>query len=150
MLDAMGNCSQCGEPPARKVGTANVVVKEVLGSTVIEKLTCRTAVGFWQWNPVSWPSAGCCGSRDHNANPNGWKALALLSVLCLVTGLAAVGAHSLGAPALVVTALFVASYISGAWDAATESRGPATAGRTGDSFSHARGRLRRGAGRRLE
>ncbi|MGI8436953.1 MAG: HAD-IC family P-type ATPase, partial [Chthoniobacterales bacterium] len=121
VLDAKGNCSQCGEPPARKVGTANVVVKEVLGSTVIEKLTCRTAVGFWQWNPVNWPSAGCCGSRDHNADPNEWKMLALLSALCLVAGLAAVGAHSLGAPALAVTALFVVSYIAGAWDAATES-----------------------------
>ncbi len=48
ILDARGNCEQCGEPPSRKVGDANVVVKDVLGSTVIEKLTCRTAVGFWQ------------------------------------------------------------------------------------------------------
>ncbi|MDQ3315513.1 MAG: hypothetical protein M3505_12995, partial [Verrucomicrobiota bacterium] len=60
VMNASGNCEQCGEPPSRKVGDANVVVKEVLGSTVIEKLTCRTATRFWQWDRVRWPRAGCC------------------------------------------------------------------------------------------
>jgi Cd2+/Zn2+-exporting ATPase len=121
ILDARGICEQCGEAPSRKVGDANVVVKDVLGSTVIEKLTCRTAVGFWRWNPVRWPRAGCCGPVAVDANPNEWKRLALLSGACLIAGLAAVAAHSLGAPALLVTALFVVSYVCGAWDAAGES-----------------------------
>ncbi len=121
ILDARGNCEQCGEPPSSKVGAANVVVKDVLGSTVIEKLTCRTAVGFWQWNAVGWPRAGCCGPTTSDANPDEWKRLALLSAVCLVSGLAALGAQRFQAAPMLVLGLFVVSYISGAWDAATES-----------------------------
>ncbi|MEP6821718.1 MAG: cation-translocating P-type ATPase [Chthoniobacterales bacterium] len=122
VLDARGNCEQCGEPPSRKVGTANVVVKDVLGSTVIEKLTCRTAVGFWQWNAVGWPSRmGCCGPATGHSDPNEWKTLAVLSVVCLLSGLAAITAPYLHANPLVVLPLFVASYLAGAWDAAKES-----------------------------
>src|SRR3954453_19305122 len=87
VLDERGLCAECGVAPAQKVGDANVVVKDVLGSTVIEKLTCRTAVGFWQWNDVRWPRAdraGCCGHTGADADPNEWKQLALLSALCLV------------------------------------------------------------------
>lgn len=121
ILDARGNCEQCGEAPSQKVGNANVVVKEVLGSTVIEKLTCRTAVGFWQWNALRWPRAGCCGSTNRDANPDEWKRLAWLSFLCLLSGLAAYGAQRLEAGSAVVLGLFALSYISGAWDAAGES-----------------------------
>ncbi|MGI8820693.1 MAG: heavy metal translocating P-type ATPase [Chthoniobacterales bacterium] len=120
VLDKLGNCEQCGEPPARKFGDANVVIKDVLGSTVIEKLTCRTAVGLWRWNSVGWPRAGCCGPNK-DSHPDEWKSLALLSALCLIAGLAALTAQHLHAPATLVLALFGVSYICGAWDAATES-----------------------------
>ncbi|MEP6810569.1 MAG: cation-translocating P-type ATPase [Chthoniobacterales bacterium] len=122
ILDARGNCEQCGEPPSRKVGAANVVVKEVLGSTVIEKLTCRTAVGFWQWNAVGWPGrTGCCGSAGGHEDPNEWKRLAWFSVVCLLAGLTAITAQYFQAPPFLVLALFGASYVAGAWDAAGES-----------------------------
>ncbi len=122
VLDARGNCEQCGEPPARKVGAANVVVKDVLGSTVIEKLTCRTAVGFWQWNAIGWPRrTGCCGPAAGHSDPNEWKKLAWLSALCLLSGLAALAAQQTQMAPWVVVALFVVSYLSGAWDAAGES-----------------------------
>ncbi|HEX8280381.1 MAG TPA: HAD-IC family P-type ATPase, partial [Chthoniobacterales bacterium] len=122
VLDKRGNCEQCGEPPSRKVGDANVVVKDVLGSTVIEKLTCRTAVGFWQWNKVTWPRAGRSGCCGHSStDPNEWKRLAVLSAICLFAGIAALlGESRHAAPALVLT-LFGISYIAGAWDAAVES-----------------------------
>ena len=121
ILDARGNCEQCGEPPSSKVGSANVVVKDVLGSTVIEKLTCRTAVGFWQWNAVGWPRAGCCGPARPHADPDEWKRLALLSAICLLSGLAAHAASHFHTAPAVVLALFGVSYLSGAWDAASES-----------------------------
>ncbi|MGI9088516.1 MAG: heavy metal translocating P-type ATPase [Chthoniobacterales bacterium] len=122
ILDARGNCEQCGEPPSSKVGDANVVVKDVLGSTVIEKLTCRTAVGFWQWNNVRWPRAGgCCAPVGRDADPNEWKKLALLSSACLVTGLLALVAQKYAAPPALVLSLFALSYLSGASDAAGES-----------------------------
>jgi Cd2+/Zn2+-exporting ATPase len=125
VLDGSGNCAQCGEPPSRKVGNANVVVKEVLGSTVIEKLTCRTATRFWQWNKIRWPrvarSASCCGPSDPHGDPDEWKNLALLSVLCLFFGIAGLLAQNLHAAPAVALCLFGASYVAGAWDAAAES-----------------------------
>ncbi len=120
ILDDRGNCEQCGEPPARKFGDANVVIKDVHGSTVIEKLTCRTAVGLWRWNSVGWPRAGCCGPAK-DAHPDEWKWLALLAAVCLLSGLAALAAQHLHAASAVVLALFGISYVAGAWDAATES-----------------------------
>lgn len=121
MIDARGNCEQCGEPPSRKVGDANVVVKEVLGSTVIEKLTCRTATRFWQWDRVRWPRAGCCMPVGRQVDPNEWKRLALLAGLCLLFGAAALSAQRLGAPHSIVLSFFGLSYLCGAWDAAAES-----------------------------
>ncbi|MDQ3313343.1 MAG: heavy metal translocating P-type ATPase [Verrucomicrobiota bacterium] len=121
IVNALGNCEQCGEPPSRKVGDANVVVKDVLGSTVIEKLTCRTATRFWQWNKLRWPRVSCCGQPATDAHPNEWKRLALFSALCLFSGLAALAAQFFGVPSTVVLGFFAVSYITGAWDAATES-----------------------------
>lgn len=121
MIDASGNCEQCGEPPSRKVGDANVVVKEVLGSTVIEKLTCRTATRFWKWNKVRWPRTGCCAPAGSAVDPDEWKRLAVLAGLCLFFGLSAVAAQHFGAAHSLVLVLFGLSYIVGAWDAAAES-----------------------------
>jgi len=120
IVDARGNCEQCGEPPSRQVGDANVVVKDVLGSTVIEKLTCRTATRFWQWNTLRWPRVSCCGPVS-DANPDEWKRLALLAGLCLLFGLAALGAQRFLAAPAIALGLFALSYLCGAWDAAAES-----------------------------
>ena len=120
VLDAGGNCEQCGEPPSRKVGDANVVVKDVLGSTVIEKLTCRTATRFWQWNKLGWPRVACCGQVDSH-NPGEWKTLGLLAGACLLFGLSALAAQRFDAAPAIVMALFLLSYVAGAWDAAGES-----------------------------
>ncbi len=121
IVDAQGVCGQCGELPSRKVGDANVVVKDVLGSTVIEKLTCRTATRFWQWNNLRWPRVSCCGRPATETNPNEWKRLALLAGLCLLAGLAATMAQNFAAADSVVLTLFVLSYVCGGWDAAGES-----------------------------
>lgn len=122
LIDASGNCEQCGEPPSRKVGDANVVIKEVLGSTVIEKMTCRTATRFWKWDKVRWPRAGgCCAPVGGDADPNEWKQLAVLAALCLLFGVAAIGAQHVGANFALVMSLFGLSYVCGAWDAAGES-----------------------------
>ncbi|MDQ3119081.1 MAG: heavy metal translocating P-type ATPase [Verrucomicrobiota bacterium] len=121
IVNARGICEQCGEAPSRKVGDANVVVKDVLGSTVIEKLTCRTATRFWQWNTLGWPRVACCGEPASDSNPDEWKKLALLAALCLVTGLMATMAQSFAAASVMALPLFGLSYICGAWDAAGAS-----------------------------
>ena len=123
-LDERGLCARCGEAPRRKVGDANVVVKEVFGNTVIEKLTCRTAVGFWQWNNLRMPrltGSTCCGKVDHHSGEEEWKSLALLSAVCLLFGLAGYIAQTFGAPPALALGLFAISYLAGGWDAAGES-----------------------------
>lgn len=123
-LDESGLCGRCGEAPRRKVGDANVVVKEVFGNTVIEKLTCRTAVGFWQWNNLRMPhlaGSTCCGKADHHSGQEEWKSLALLSAACLLFGVVGYIAQRLGAPPALVIGLFAISYLAGGWDAAAES-----------------------------
>ena len=55
-LTQAGVCSVCGGKPAAQVGSSRVVVKEVLGSTLIEKQTCPTAISFWKWIAVKWPN----------------------------------------------------------------------------------------------
>ncbi|MGZ5023902.1 MAG: heavy metal translocating P-type ATPase, partial [Chthoniobacterales bacterium] len=121
ILDASGICAQCGEAPSRKVGDANVVVKDVLGSTVIEKLTCRTATHFWKWKNLRWPRVSCCGAPVSHDSPNEWKRLALLAGLCLLFGLAGWGAQRLAISPAIVLSLFGLSYACGGWDAASES-----------------------------
>ncbi|HEY0370347.1 MAG TPA: heavy metal translocating P-type ATPase [Chthoniobacterales bacterium] len=124
VLNDRGICAECGVAPSQTVGDANVVVKDVLGSTVIEKLTCRTAVGFWRWNKLRWPRAdrsACCAPPSDESDPNEWKKLALLALTCLLAGLAALVAQRLHAAPALVLALFGISYVSGAWDAAIES-----------------------------
>ena len=121
IVNASGICEQCGEAPSRKVGDANVVVKDVLGSTVIEKLTCRTATHFWQWKNLRWPRISCCGEPATHSSPNEWKKLAFLAGLCLLFGLAGWIAQRAAAPAVIILPLFALSYLCGAWDAAGES-----------------------------
>jgi hypothetical protein len=49
-LSEAGVCSACGEKPSTQVRGSRVVVKEVLGNTLIEKQTCPTAISFWKWS----------------------------------------------------------------------------------------------------
>ena len=106
-----------------KVGDANVVVKDVLGSTVIEKLTCRTAVGFWQWNQSALAARGSVLRAGRRATPTltSGRNSRFCPRLCLLAGLAALIAQNSGAAPAVVLPLFALSYICGAWDAAGES-----------------------------
>ena len=58
VVNASGNCAQCGSPVhAHRAGQGHggVVVKQVLGNTLIEKQTCSTAIGFWRWQSLRWP-----------------------------------------------------------------------------------------------
>jgi hypothetical protein len=77
-------CSVCGEKPGAQVGSARVVVKDVLGSTLVEKQTCSTTISFWKWVALKWPKYG---PREHKPFAHGddeWKPLALLAAGCLI------------------------------------------------------------------
>jgi Cd2+/Zn2+-exporting ATPase len=121
LLDDKGLCTECGESPTQKVGDANVVVKTVHGNTVIEKLTCRTAIGLWQWRQLRWPRLGCCEPGSMTEPPRGeWQWLALLSLICLALGTVGFFAQGFALPTLSIVC-FAISYVAGGWDAAVES-----------------------------
>ncbi len=143
VMDSSGNCGQCGHPVhAHRAGQGHsgVVVKQVLGNTLIEKQTCSTAIGFWRWQSLRWPKfvprqMALLPSRteddhDHHAHghegghahsPEEWKTLALQAGGCLLAGLAGLAAERLGMPWSVTLLCWVVSYILGAWEAAEET-----------------------------
>jgi len=131
---ADGTCAECGlaiESRADHQHRGRVVVKHVLGNTLIEKQTCSTAIGFWRWQNVRWPkfvprasvSAGSAGAAhdDHAHDPDEWKFLAKLAAGCFLAGLAAFVSEKLGAPWPVTLACWLVCYLCGAWEAAEET-----------------------------
>ena len=143
VMNASGNCVQCGSPVhAHRSGQGHggVVVKQVLGNTLIEKQTCSTAIGFWRWQALRWPKfvprqmallpTGTDHDHpdhehepghDHTHSPDEWKTLALQAGGCLLAGLAGLAAERLGAPWGVTLACWLVAYVLGAWEAAEET-----------------------------
>lgn len=123
-----GTCEQCGEPidwRARDSG-GRVVVKRVLGNTLIEKQTCSTAIRFWRWQDVRWPkfvprAVELHAGHEHAHDADEWKTLVKLALGCLIAGLAGWFAEKAGAPWPVSLACWLASYVCGAWEAAEET-----------------------------
>ena len=140
-----GNCAECGEPMLR-THQGRVVVKQVMGNTLIEKQTCSTAIRFWRWQDLRWPKfvprqlellpardehapAGHDhpdhdhdhGDHGHTHGPDEWRTIALQAGGCLVAGLAGLAAERFGAPWGVTLALWLVSYVLGAWEAVEET-----------------------------
>ena len=125
VADGTGNCVQCGTPVDSRAGQSGgrVVVKQVLGNTLIEKQTCTTAIHFWRWQNVRWPKFV---PRAVELRPDGhdldeWKTLAAQAGGCLLAGVAGLTAERFGAPGWLVLACWAASYVLGAWEAAEET-----------------------------
>ena len=145
VADANGNCAECGAVIDTRAagGSGRVVVKSVLGHTLIEKQTCTTAIHFWRWQNVRWPkfvphappqlriekkaahAHGHEADHDHDHGhehaPDEWKTLALQAVGCLLAGVAGLAAERFGAPWALVLACWLTAYVLGAWEAAEET-----------------------------
>jgi Cd2+/Zn2+-exporting ATPase len=122
IADADGSCSQCGAQIGSLTVPGRVVVKQVLGNTLIEKQTCSTAIHFWRWQPLHWPKfvpreleAPTAHAQDE------WKTLCLQSGGCLLAGLTGLAAESAGAPWFLTLCCWLAAYLLGAWEAAEET-----------------------------
>ena len=118
-LTKAGVCSVCGERPGTQVGSSRVVVKDVLGSTLVEKQTCSTAISFWKWVALKWPQYA---PREHKPFAHGddeWKPLALLAAGCLILGI--LGALVDRVNQDVAWLLYVGAYLCGGWDAAIDA-----------------------------
>lgn len=120
VLRADGACEECGEPVDHRTNQRRVVVKNVLGNTLIEKQTCPTAIHFWRWQSLGWPRF-VPRQLEPEHDPEEWKTLAALAGGCLLAGLAGLGAEALGLPAAAALACWVAAYVFGAWEAAEET-----------------------------
>ena len=124
VADADGSCSQCGAQVGARTGAGRhgVVVKQVLGNTLIEKQTCSTAIHFWRWQALRWPKfvpRKLETPAPHAADE--WKTLALQATGCLAAGLAGLAAEKAGAPGGLTLACWLGAYLLGAWEAAEET-----------------------------
>jgi Zn2+/Cd2+-exporting ATPase len=120
-LTGEGVCSACGGKPAAQIGSARVVLKDVLGSTLIEKQTCPTAISFWKWIAVKWPKYAPREHRPFAQGDDEWKRLALLATGCLVLGGLGIAADTLGHSLALV--FYAGAYLCGGWDAAKDAWG---------------------------
>ena len=127
-----GACARCGatvEARTGQSGHARVVVKQVMGNTLIERQTCTTAVRFWRWQNLRWPKFVPRGvelpasghGHGHDHDPDEWRTLARQAGGCLLAGGAAFAAERFGAPGWAVLALWTIAYVLGAWEAAEET-----------------------------
>jgi len=117
LLTGEVDCAQCphsgGLPDGRRF-----TVEHQPGITTIARVTCPTAPTFWRWRvhplPLFVPREVRLPEDEHEENE--WKAQLVAALLCLAAGM--VG-WSLGtAPSAV--ALFLLSYLAGAWFPAIE------------------------------
>lgn len=120
IVAANGSCEECGEPVDSRARQRSVVVKQVLGNTLIEKQTCSTAIHFWRWQSLRWPKF-VARQAETEHDPDEWKTLAALAGGCLLAGLAGLGAEALQLPAAAILACWLAAYVAGAWEAAEET-----------------------------
>ena len=133
---ADGNCAECGAPVEVRAGKGRVVVKRVLGNTLVERQTCQTAVRFWRWQDLHWPkfvprALELLPAREHghdhdheHGHTHGegeWKIIALQAAGCLLAGTAGLAAEKFGAPGWLTLACWLTAYVLGAWEAAEET-----------------------------
>jgi Cd2+/Zn2+-exporting ATPase len=128
VADENGFCAQCGVQVDARTGPGRVVVKRIMGNTLIEKQTCSTAIHFWRWQNLRWPKfvpreleITPHHGHDHDHDADEWKTLALQAGGCLLAGLAGLAAERLGAPWGVTLACWLTAYLLGAWEAAEET-----------------------------
>ncbi len=134
VADASGNCEECGASIDARAGQGRVVVKQVLGNTLVEKQTCSTAIHFWRWQDLRWPKFvprelellpahehdhGHGHGHDHGEGE--WKTIALQAAGCLLASAAGLAAERFGAPGWLVLACWLGAYVLGAWEAAEET-----------------------------
>jgi len=116
------SCPVCWVHSEDQPGTARVLVSEKLGTTLVRKATCTTALSLWQWVKLVWPAYAPRqkGTIEEHSETE-WQPLAALAAGCAVFGLAGWALESAsGYPWLALTA-YVAAYLCGGWDAAGDA-----------------------------
>lgn len=115
-------CGVCGASSEHFPGISRVLVSEKLGTTLVRKATCVTAISLWQWVKLVWPAYAPrqAGTIEEHSETE-WKPMAALAAGCAAFGLLGWGLDAAGAPAWAPLASYAAAYLCGGWDAAGDA-----------------------------
>ena len=115
-------CEVCGVSAEHLPGTSRVLVSEKLGTTLVRKATCVTAISLWQWIKLVWPAyAPRQQGTIEEHSETAWKTLAALAAGCAVFGLGGWALDAVHAPAWAPFAAYLLAYLCGGWDAAGDA-----------------------------
>ena len=115
-------CEVCGVSAEHLPGTSRILVSEKLGTTLVRKATCVTAISLWQWVKLVWPAyAPRQKGTIEEQSETDWKPMAALAAGCAVFGLVGWVLDLAHAPAWAPLAAYVLAYICGGWDAAGDA-----------------------------
>lgn len=120
-LSPDGVCTACGGHPGAQVESPRVVVKNILGSTLIEKQTCPTAIALWRWVALKWPRYAPREHKPFDDAETEWKPMAWLAAGCAAAGTAGFVAERSGLPPGVAVGLYAIAYVCGGWEAAGDA-----------------------------
>jgi Cd2+/Zn2+-exporting ATPase len=115
-------CDVCGVSAEHLPGTSRILVAEKLGTTVVRKATCVTAISLWQWVKLVWPAYAPRqkGTIEEHSETD-WKPMAALAAGCAVFGLGGWALDLAHAPAWMPLAAYILAYACGGWDAAGDA-----------------------------
>ena len=115
-------CAVCGVSAEHLPGHARVLVSEKLGTTLVRKATCVTALSLWQWVKLVWPAYAPRqkGTIEEHGETE-WRPMAALAAGCAVFGLTGWGLDLAGAPSWAPLAAYLLAYACGGWDAAGDA-----------------------------
>lgn len=115
-------CEVCGISAEHLPGGSRILVSEKLGTTLVRKATCVTAISLWQWVKIVWPAyAPRQKGTIEEQSETVWKPLAALAAGCAVFGLTGWALELAHAPAWVPLAAYMLAYVCGGWDAAGDA-----------------------------
>lgn len=115
-------CEVCGVSAEHLPGASRILVSEKLGTTLVRKATCVTAISLWQWVKLVWPAyAPRQKGTIEEQSETDWKTMAALAAGCAVFGLAGWALDLAHAPAWAPLAAYILAYICGGWDAAGDA-----------------------------
>jgi Cd2+/Zn2+-exporting ATPase len=115
-------CDVCGIRAETSPGGARILVSEKLGTTLVRKATCVTAISLWQWVKLVWPAYAPRqqGTIEEHSEEE-WKSMAALASGCAVFGLTGWALDAGHAPGWSALAAYMLAYVCGGWDAAGDA-----------------------------
>jgi Cd2+/Zn2+-exporting ATPase len=118
LLQSEDGCARC-DLPLGQVQQQGFTVTQHDGAVTVARVRCPTAPKFWRWRDFPFPKIVPreISVPEDEAELNAWKAQAVAAGLCGVLGLAG---YLVAEPSWAL-ALFLGSYLAGAWFAAREA-----------------------------